>query len=94
MRNKATLTYCGYVQLPKDHPDYLKSYFDLGTIIKVHGGLTFSNFGKFGFDCFHYNDISPTLGSISKNSHYWKFEEVEEEIKKMVDQFEERQLKN
>jgi hypothetical protein len=93
-RNIMTYTYCGYVQLPVDHPDYNESYLELSDV-KVHGGLTFGNDGKFGFDCIHYNDISPIFSSVKpydsdQNGHYWTFEETKEEVEKLVDQFIER----
>lgn len=46
---------CGYVILPENHPAYGKDYDDLSGI-DVHGGLTFSNEGMFGFDCAHWDD--------------------------------------
>lgn len=56
-------TYCGYVQLPIDHPYYNKNYDEINDLdtIYVHGDLTFSNDGLFGFDCWHtlMGDISP-----------------------------------
>lgn len=52
--------YCGYVQLPENHPDFDKEYNDIQDI-HVHGDLTFGENGKFGFDCGHIlkGDISP-----------------------------------
>ena len=77
-------------QLPIEHPDFDKTYFDLEDVINVHGQLTFSDNGKFGFDCCHFDDISPIFGSL-KDGHYLTFDEVKIEIEKMVDQFEKRQ---
>jgi len=59
---------CGYVGIPKSHPDYKKSYEEVEDKYSVHGGLTFSDeieyIGAlpddkwyFGFDCAHYNDL-------------------------------------
>lgn len=60
-RNPTTGAWCGYVKLPVDHPFHDLSYSDLEDIsekypIHVHGGLTFSEEGLFGFDCSHYGD--------------------------------------
>lgn len=54
--------FCGYVNIPENHPYYNKDYSQIDSGIDVHGGLTFS--GRFymfdgywiGFDCNHYND--------------------------------------
>lgn len=45
---------CGYVTVPEDHPCYGKGYDEVD--VCVHGGLTFSDGGKFGFDCAHWDD--------------------------------------
>jgi hypothetical protein len=45
---------CGYVTVPAGHPCENKEYQDLD--IEVHGGLTYSDGAKFGFDCAHYHD--------------------------------------
>lgn len=58
-RNDITLTLCGYVTVPKKHHYYGLSYND--AVANVHGGLTFSNKGTFGFDCAHGGDLSPGL---------------------------------
>jgi hypothetical protein len=49
------------VRVPKGHPWYEKSFFDID--VAVHGGLTFSDFNDIlgegfwiGFDCAHAND--------------------------------------
>jgi hypothetical protein len=46
---------CGYVMLPENHPCYGKEYGDVDGI-DVHGGLTYSYKGMFGFDCSHWGD--------------------------------------
>ena len=45
---------CGYVTVPTGHPCEGKDYNDIN--VSVHGGLTYGNGAKFGFDCAHYND--------------------------------------
>lgn len=56
---------CGYVQVPEEHPLYLRPYGDFE--VSVHGGLTFdceaeAPFSGYwiGFDCAHSGDSSPT----------------------------------
>ena len=48
--------YCGYVQLPTNHPDFAKTYREIDSEIDVHGGLTYGEDGLFGFDCNHSGD--------------------------------------
>lgn len=45
---------CGYVVLPENHPCCGKDYTEID--IYVHGGLTYSDNGTFGFDCAHCDD--------------------------------------
>lgn len=53
---------CGYVTVPEGHPFADKDYNDL--YLDVHGGLTFSDGRKFGFDCAHWDDAKdPALMS-------------------------------
>jgi hypothetical protein len=59
MRNSLTLTLCGYVTVPKKHHYYGLGYNDV--MANVHGGLTFSNAGRFGFDCAHAGDLCPGI---------------------------------
>lgn len=35
--------WCGYVGVPKEHPFYGQSYWDVGLDVDVHGGFTFTN---------------------------------------------------
>lgn len=62
---------CGYVYIPKSHPLWGKGYYELYEIdidIDVHGGLTFAGQSGdewvFGFDCAHYGDFVPGMGSM------------------------------
>jgi hypothetical protein len=54
--------WCGYIYIPQGHPDYAADYNDV--VVHVHGGLTYSDTEgdatKFGFDCGHYNDVTPS----------------------------------
>jgi hypothetical protein len=68
-RNSLTLSLCGYVTVPKKH-----HYYGLGydkVYANVHGGLTYSNKGTFGFDCAHAGDLTPgILLSVIKSTDY------------------------
>jgi hypothetical protein len=94
--------YCGYVTIPNTHPDF--GTHDMDMDVDIHGGLTYSDeTGKFGFDCAHMNDIVPALETLNKTmpdlfkkfgneeKHYWTFEEVENEVKKLAQTFKERE---
>ena len=66
----STSYYSGYVVIPQGHPFYQMDYSDLGSLLSVHGGITFGQtiipgaailsdlVGKFviGFDCGHLGD--------------------------------------
>ncbi len=70
---------CGYCEIPSNHKDYNKSYFELDSIYEIHGGITY--YGLFindkaektdryviGFDCCHTSDRMPLYdldGTIS-----------------------------
>ena len=79
----------GYVQLPPTHRDYAKTYCDLESEIDIHGGLTYSHEGEFGFDTAHGGDYMPHLAKygLSLGTHYWTYEEVVNETKRLADQF-------
>lgn len=53
--------FCGYVEVPEDHPFY-GLYGELEDVLDVHGGLTYGDTAHFadgyliGFDCAHYGD--------------------------------------
>lgn len=78
-RNYLTKAWCGYVAIPEDHPFYGKHFKDIDMTlqpmekrkIKVHGGLTFSDKGMFGFDCGHPTDyyiddnFTPLMSAIN-----------------------------
>ena len=50
---------CGYVVLPEDHKLYGTDYEEID--VDVHGGLTYSENGKVGFDCAHAGDCIPSI---------------------------------
>lgn len=68
---------CGYVQIPKDHPEAGKDYDDIE--VSVHGEITYSSKNTkgtvFGFDCAHWGD-APNLNLM------------EPEYRKVYDEFE------
>lgn len=64
VRNKSTLSLCGYVAVPIGHKLRGMSYQDAGDIgVHAHGGLTFGDkmdgHKWFGFDCAHADDLVP-----------------------------------
>ena len=66
-RNEITMALCGYVTVPKNHHYYGLGYNDV--MANVHGGLTYSNKGTFGFDCAHAGDLTPgVLLSVLKSA--------------------------
>lgn len=64
--------WCGYVEIPADHPYYKKKYEDI--LINVHGGLTFNEFIEpdnkhlIGFDCAHLYDLIPSYEYLKKTN--------------------------
>ena len=63
-RALSTLSWCGYVQLPKGHPYYGKYYAELEDKLEVHGSVTYADSIRdegywIGFDCAHAYDLSP-----------------------------------
>ena len=83
--------YCGYIQIPRDN-----GYHDEPNI-KVHGGITFMGCdGWVGFDCAHYDDITPKVEMYmetivtskidSQHKTYKTFEFVFDNLKSMAEQ--------
>ena len=73
--------YCGYVELPSDHPYYDMDCDDIP--IDCHGGLTYcrpfmSESRVIGYDCMHSGD------SLSKQDLVYN----EKECRKIIDQLE------
>lgn len=90
--------YCGYIYLNNDHPLCNKSMDDLEKLSKYspHGGFTYTEGNKIGFDCGHLSDYIPSdtiygfnksLGFENIYKRFRTFEDVEKEIKKIVDSF-------
>lgn len=57
---------CGYVRIPEGHNYFGKDYGDMD--ISCHGGITFSDESKIGFDCTHAWDIVPSMGKLRKDN--------------------------
>lgn len=60
-RNPTTGALCGYVYMGKHHP-YTN---DESPDVDVHGGITFNDGKKMGFDCAHAGDLSPRLNELT-----------------------------
>jgi hypothetical protein len=58
---------CGYITVGADHPWYSLGYDQID--VRVHGGLTYSEEGKHGFDCAHAGDLVPKMNHL-KGGHY------------------------
>lgn len=53
-RHPTLKSLCGYVLIGKTHP-----YWTIDIDIEVHGGITFDDGVKLGFDCAHMGDLVP-----------------------------------
>jgi hypothetical protein len=99
MRGPCSL--CAYVGIPKGHPLAGVNYDNLYNyqIPRVHGGLTFSDWGNdkyfpngywwIGWDYAHYGDMAFfDYGSYSYSETFpWTVSEVEAEIKNVLPEF-------
>ena len=93
-RHEYLLTLCGYASFKAKYPINNEQYRNALEKIDVHGGVTYfeiSPSGKVtvGFDCVHYNDLSPTLQILEGKNNYQEYRTVDfvkKEIQKMVDQ--------
>lgn len=88
----------GYVYLPDTHPDFGKGYDDVD--VSVHGGLTYSDGGCFGFDCSHAGDITPALENLmgdlpstGTGDVYRNMAFVEKQLRSLARQFKDREDK-
>ena len=94
---------CGYVGLPRDHPDYEKHYDDIYDI-EVHGGLTFAGYWEefhdslwyVGFDAGHYMDMDyeAALGYTYVGRSNKSMEYVIEETERLAEQMAKRAVKD
>lgn len=98
IKNPVTLTYCGYVCVPKQHPWYKVQYSEIKNV-NIHGGLTYSamkhplvdiftDMWWVGFDCAHSGDIVPIISGPcrSKEDTYKDMKYTFEEAKKLLEQ--------
>ena len=86
----------GYIYLPTSHPDFGKCYGEVENEVSVHGGLTFSDGGKFGFDCGHAGDLIPALEHAPNPTidTYRNMEYVELQLRRLAEQFRQRENKS
>lgn len=76
--------FCGYVIVPKKHPAYGKTCYELDEI-DVHGGLTYAVDGTLGFDCAHGNDYLACMPKeYNQKAHKWTLDEVVQETEKLA----------
>ena len=87
-----------YIEIPKEHFLFGKSYLDI-EYIDVHGGLTYSsdsliigensiikNSWFIGWDYAHLNDYCGCFNSeLNKLAKKWTTSEINEECKKVID---------
>jgi hypothetical protein len=85
---------CGYILLPSDHVWYSEDYNDIFSLVRVHGGLTYSEYGEgnsdmwvLGFDCGHSCDYRPDNPSSTVDPTYYRtVEYVKTELEKLARQ--------
>lgn len=93
--------YCGYVGVTEEHPYYgqdimggLFGFLGEGEL-RVHGGVTYcdkmpeSDHWWIGFDCAHFGDYVPGLGSIADDGVFRDIPYVKREITRLVEQIKE-----
>ena len=56
---------CGYITVGADHPWHALTYDEVDA--DVHGGLTYSEGGKHGFDCAHAGDLVPKINHLAND---------------------------
>ena len=92
-----------YVELPKNHKFYNKSYWEIeeGSNILVHGGFTYSENGLqtgnnttlenswfIGWDYAHYEDYYCFPDDFEKDKKKWTTEEIIKDCENVIDQLE------
>ena len=80
-----------YVYLNDSEDKYINNNFDYDFgwekwgFINVHGGITFYENGKIGWDYAHYNDyIHDKFHSRYDNTYIWTYEDIMVEIKHVI----------
>lgn len=86
-RSDALKTYCGYVYVPNSTFESNKNLFELDRIF-CHGGITYYDDEKIGFDTAHWNDLIPifVLDGISEFGEYRDINFCENECKSIIEQ--------
>ena len=86
----------GYVVIPPEHPFYSIDYDQLNDLVSVHGGLTFSEYGKAlkkwpGYRPEHEQSwvIGFDTCHYEDDIYRWPKSAVEDEVKKLAEQCEE-----
>ena len=91
---RGEVSLCGYVHIPKGHPDSGKHYDDVD--VSVHGGVTFNQRAKgggmwFGFDTAHFGDWwGDAKVGFEHTGRIWTVEDVVKETERLAEQFSER----
>lgn len=89
-RHPTLKTLCGYVLIGKTHP-----YWTIDIDIEVHGGVTYTDGVKLGFDCAHAGDLIPARQKYAgmgmhprdkANSVYRNWAFVTEELNRLAAQ--------
>jgi hypothetical protein len=78
---------CGYTYMDKDSADYDIDH-TLGSVFHVHGGITYHDGSKIGFDTAHMMDWSAAMAPFFKSytGTYKNVEFVRNELKQLIDQ--------
>lgn len=69
LRRNHSGAWCGYAQIPKDHP-WMENIDILDERIDVHGGVTYQGYRMeddryfVGFDCAHCEDFIPAFDAL------------------------------
>lgn len=87
-RSELLQSYCGYVYVPNSTLDSNRMIFELNRI-DCHGGITYYDDERIGFDTSHFNDLIPRffldgIGGIS--GVYRDINFCENECKKIINQ--------
>jgi len=79
VKHSELLHYCGYVQLPENHPISIakpRMFDDIIVDLNVHGGVTYSEQSAVsfewvvGFDCAHGGDMTLTFDGMHRTAEF------------------------
>jgi hypothetical protein len=82
-RHKMMGTLCGYVLVGRHHP-YANTGYDVP--LEVHGGVTFNDGVRIGFDCAHAGDLVPGRDLAHSDDVYRNMAYVKAECKRLAEQ--------